>query len=152
MAVYVLHVVLAFAAVAFLVVPALFLELVAQTHDIPFIRKAYGLMTFHGRIGGPLAILLLPIGIWLAVLYGIPLGSGWLIASYVLYVVLMAAGIGYHSRREIRIGKLSAAVGPDGAPPPELFAVIDDPLARPMMVVSSTLWIVLIWLMVAKPF
>lgn len=152
MAVYVLHVVVAFAAVAFLVVPALFLELAAQTHDVPFIRKAYGLMSFHGRIGGPLALLLFPIGLWLAVLYGIPLASGWLVATYVLYAVLMALGIGYHSRREIRIGKLAAAVGPDGTPPQELSAILDDPLARPMMIVSSTLWIVLIWLMVARPF
>ena len=38
------------------------LELVARTHDVPFIRKTYGVGAFHGKIGGPLAILILPLG------------------------------------------------------------------------------------------
>lgn len=150
-AVYALHVLLAFAAVAFLVVPGAFLELVAQTRDVPFIRKAFGLMSFHAKIGGPLALLLLPVGIWLAIVYAIPLMSGWLVASYVLYAVVMAIGIGYHSRRERQIG-MSAAASPEGAPSPELTALIDDPLARPMTVASSILWIAIIWLMIARPF
>lgn len=150
-AVYVLHVLLAFAAVAFLVVPGSFLESVARTHDVPLIRKTFGLMSFHGKIGGPLAFLLLPIGIWLAVLYGIPLTSGWLIATYVLYVVVIAIGIGYHSRRERTIGML-AATSPDGAPSAELSAVLDDPLAVPMNITSAILWAALVWLMTARPF
>lgn len=150
-AVYVLHVLLAFAAVAFLIVPGSFLESVARTHDVPLIRKTFGLMSFHGKIGGPLAFLLLPIGIWLAVLYGIPLTSGWLIATYVLYVVVIAIGIGYHTRRERTIGML-AAQSPDGAPSAELSAVLDDPLALPMNITSAILWAALIWLMTARPF
>lgn len=150
-AVYVLHVLLAFAAVAFLVVPGLFLEYVARTRDVPFIRKAYALMSFHGRIGGPLAVLILPIGIWLAVAYGIALTSRWLIASYVVYAFILVIGIGYHMRREIRIGALSA-VSPDGAPSPELEKAIDDPRAGIMLTVSAILWVCAIWLMVARPF
>ena len=149
--IYLLHVLLAFAAVAFLIVPGLYLEHVARTHDVPFIRKAYALMAFHGRIGGPLALLLLPVGIWLAIAYGVPLTSKWLIASYVVYTLIMVTGIGYHSRREITIGKL-AAVSPDGAPSPELAKAIDDPKAGTMMATSLLLWVVIIWLMVAKPF
>lgn len=148
---YVLHVVVAFAAVAFLVVPALFLELAARTYDVAFIRKAYGLMSFHGRIGGPLALLILPVGIWLALAYGIPLTSGWLVVSYVVYGALIATGIGYHMRREMKIGSLAGA-SPDGAPSAGLLAAIKDPLATPMMIFSPILWIVLIWLMVVRPF
>lgn len=150
-AVYVLHVLLAFAAVAFLVVPGVFLESVARTRDVGLIRKTFGLMSFHGKIGGPLALLLLPIGIWLAISYGISLTSGWLIASYVLYAVVIAVGIGYHSRRERTIGVLSAK-SPDGAPSAELSAVLDDPLALPMNIASAVLWGLLIWLMAARPF
>jgi uncharacterized membrane protein len=149
-AVYTLHVMLAFAAVAFLVVPGLFLEYVARTHDVPFIRKAYALMSFHGRIGGPLAMLILPVGIWLAVAYGIPLTSRWLVASYVIYLFIMAIGLGYHMRREMRIGALSAASS--DAPSAELEKAIDDPRAGIMMAVSVLLWILAIWLMVARPF
>lgn len=150
-AVYVLHVLLAFAAIAFLVVPGAFLESVARTRDVPLIRKTFGLMSFHGKIGGPLAILLLPIGIWLAVLYGIPLTSGWLIASYVLYALVVGIGVGYHSRRERTIGLLSAK-SPEGAPTAELSTALDDPLALPMNVASAVLWTLLIWLMAARPF
>lgn len=150
-AIYVLHVLLAFAAVAFLIVPGSFLESVARTHDVPLIRKTFGIMSFHGKVGGPLAFLLLPIGIWLAVLYGIPLTSGWLIATYVLYAVVIAIGIGYHTRRERTIGML-AAKSPDDAPSAELSAVLDDPLALPMNIVSAILWALLIWLMTARPF
>ncbi|HKE37761.1 MAG TPA: DUF2269 family protein [Candidatus Baltobacteraceae bacterium] len=150
-AVYVLHVLLAFAAVAFLIVPGVFLEFVAHTHDVPFIRKAYGLMSFHGRIGGPLAFLLLPVGIWLAALYGIPLTAGWLIASYVVYAAIITLGVGYHTRRERTIGMLSAKSS-DDAPSPELSAALDDPLAQPMNVASALLWAVIIWLMTARPF
>lgn len=150
-AVLLLHVLLAFAAVALLIVPGLFLEYVAHTRDVPFIRKAFRLMSFHGRIGGPVALLILPVGIWAAIVYGIPLTSRWLVASYVIYALLMISGIGYHSRREITIGKLSA-VSPDGAPSPELEKAIGDPKAGIMMTVSLLMWICLIWLMVAKPF
>ncbi|MBV8153876.1 MAG: DUF2269 family protein [Candidatus Eremiobacteraeota bacterium] len=145
------HVVVAFAAVAFLVIPGVMLEIAAHTHDVPFIRKAYGIGSFHGKIGGPLAILILPLGVAAAWTAGIPLGSGWLIVSYVTYAVVIAIGIGYHMRRELRIAALSQT-SPDAAPSPELLAALDDPLNQPMLWISAILWIALIALMVAKPF
>jgi hypothetical protein len=146
-----IHVLLAFTAVAFLIVPGTFLEYVAHTRDVPFIRKSFQLMSFHGKIGGPVALLILPVGIWAAIAYGIPLNSGWLIASYVAYAAVMAVGFGYHMRREIGIGALAAA-SPDAAPSPELEKAIGDPLARPMTILSAILWIFLIWTMVTRPF
>lgn len=148
---YALHVLVAFAAVAFLVVPGAFLEMAAHTRDVPFIRKSYQLMSFHGKIGAPLAILILPAGIWAAFAYGIPLDAKWLIASYVAYALVIAIGLGYHMRRELSIGALAAA-SPDASPSPELAQAIDDPAARYVFLISGGLWIVLIWLMVARPF
>jgi uncharacterized membrane protein len=146
-----LHVLVAFAAIGFLVIPGLMLEIAARTHDVPFILKAYAAGSFHGRIGGPLAILILPLGIAAAWTAGIPLGSGWLIASYVIYAVVIALGIGYHMRRELRIARLSRT-SQDAAPSPELMAALEDRLNQPMLWISAILWTALIALMVIKPF
>lgn len=147
---YTLHVLAAFVAVAFLVVPGLILELVGRTHDVVLIRKTYALASFHGRVGGPFSILILLFGIWAAVANGIPLGTTWLVISYVLYAILAGTGFGYHMRRELRIAGLSQT-SPDSAPSPELAAAIDDPLATPMLWVSGILWIALIVVMILRP-
>lgn len=149
--VYFLHVVFAFAAIAFLVVPGLMMEMAAYTRDVPFIRRAYQIGKFHGQVGGPLALLAAIVGVIVAWRSGMPLTSGWLVAAYIAFALVMVLGIGYHARREIRIGAL-AQTSPDGAPSPELAAAIDDPMSRPASWASGLLWIFLIWLMVAKPF
>jgi hypothetical protein len=149
--IYFLHILFAFAAIAFLVVPGLMMEMAAHTRDVPFIRRVYQMGKFHGQIGGPLALLAAIVGLIVAWRLGISLTSGWLVAAYVAFVIVMALGVGYHLRREIRIGVL-AQTSPDGTPSAELAAAIDDPMSRPANWVSSLLWILLIWLMVAKPF
>lgn len=145
------HVVLAFAAIAFLIVPGAILEKIAHTKDVPFIRKAFALGIFHGQIGGPLAMAVALLGVVVAWRGGIPLSSGWLIAAYVTFAVVMGIGIGYHARRETRIAALARS-SPDAAPSAELAAEIDDPLARPLFWASALLWTFLIYDMVAKPF
>ncbi len=91
------------------------------------------------------------VGFIVAWRLGIPLNAGWLIAAYVVFVVVVSCGMGYHARREMRIAAL-AEVSPDDAPSPELAAAIDDPVAVPVFWASGILWILLIWLMVARPF
>ncbi len=149
--VYFLHVLLAFAAIALLVVPGLILEMAARTKDVPFIRRLFSLAAFHGRIGGIVSLFTAIVGFIVAWRLGIPLNAGWLIAAYVVFVVVMILGIGYHARREMQIAMLAAASS-DDAPSPELVAAIDDPLAVPVFWASGILWILLIWLMVARPF
>ena len=144
------HVLVAFAAAAFLVVPGAMLVAAANSRDVPFIRRAFAVGAFHGRIGGPLALLAGILGVALAIVVGIPLGSGWLIASYVVYVLLIVIGIGYHARWEMRVAQLAQA-SPDDAPSPELAAAIADPLGKPMMWLSAILWIAIVYLMVTKP-
>lgn len=151
MTVYFLHVLLAFVTIALLVVPGLMLEMVARTRDVAFIRRMYALGSFHGRLGGPLAILTAIVGFVVAWRYGIPLNSGWLLTAYVTFVIVVAIGVGYHTRRELLIVRLAQA-SPVDAPSPELTAAIDDRSATPMFWVSGLLWAFLIWLMVAKPF
>ena len=151
MTIYFLHVILAFTAIALLVVPGLMLEMVARTRDVAFIRRMYALGSFHGRIGGPFAVLTAIAGFIVAWRLEIPLNAGWLLAAYVVFILVMAIGIGYHSRRELQIAALAQA-SPVDTPSPELAAVIDDRMTTPMLWVSALLWIALIWLMVAKPF
>jgi uncharacterized membrane protein len=146
-----LHVLVAFAAVGFLVVPGAMLVTAAKSQDVAFIRRVFALGAFHGKIGGPLAILAGILGFAVAGVVGTPLGSGWLIASYVAYALMLIVGIGYHMRWEIRVAKLAEA-SPDGAPSSELVKVIQDPIAGPMLWLSAFLWVAIIYLMVAKPF
>jgi uncharacterized membrane protein len=145
-----LHVLVAFAAVAFLVVPGAMLVAAANSRDVPFIRRAFAVGAFHGRVGGPLLLLAGILGIALAIVAGIPLGSRWLVASYVVYALLLVIGTGYHARWEMRVARLAHA-SPDNAPSPELAAAIADPLGKPMLWVSAILWIAIVYLMVAKP-
>jgi uncharacterized membrane protein len=149
--IYFLHVLLAFTTIALLVVPGIMLEMVAHTRDVGLIRRMYALGSFHGRFGGPLALVTAIVGFIVAWQLGVPLTSGWLIATYVAFVVVIALGIGYHTRRELRIAALAKA-SPDNAPSPELAAAIDERIATPMNWVSGLLWAAIIWLMVARPF
>lgn len=146
-----LHVLVAFAAVGFLVVPGATLVAASRSKDVPFIRRVFALGAFHGKIGGPLAVLTGLLGFAVAAVTGMPLGAGWLIATYVAFGAMLVIGIGYHMRWEICVLKLALA-SPDDAPSPELTAAIDDPLSMPMLWVSALLWITIVYLMVAKPF
>jgi uncharacterized membrane protein len=146
-----LHVLVAFAAFGLLMVPGLMLFSAARSRDVAFIRRTFALGAFHGRIGGPLALLAGILGFAVAGMYRVPLGAGWLVASYIVYALLVMIGIGYHMRWELRVAALAKA-SPENAPSPELAAAIADPLGTPMMWISAILWIALIYLMVARPF
>jgi len=151
MVILAVHVLIAFAAIAFLVVPGWMLFAAARSRDVAFIRRTFALGAFHGRIGGPLALLAGLLGFGAAPAMGVPLNAGWLVASYVVYAAAMAVGIGYHMRWEIRVAKLAQA-SPDGTASGELAEAIADPLGMPMFWLSAVLWIALIYLMVARPF
>ncbi len=146
-----LHVIVAFAAGGFLVVPGAMLVAASRSRDVPFIRRVFALGAFHGRIGGPLAILAGILGFAVAGMTHTPLGSGWLIASYVAYALLVTVGFGYHARWEIRVFK-AAQASPDGEPSPELATLVADPLGAPMTWLSAVLWIAIVYLMVTRPF
>ena len=145
------HVLVAVAAISFLVVPGAMLVSAARTRDVAFIRRVFALGAFHGQVGGALLLLAGILGLIVAIVAGIPLGAGWLIASYVVYALLVILGIGYHARWEMRVAKLAQA-SPDAEPSPELAALIDDPLQTPMLWLSALLWVSIVYLMVAKPF
>ena len=151
MIVIALHVLVAFAAIAFLVVPGWMLVVAARSNDVAFIRRTFALGAFHGRMGGPLALLAGLLGFGAAAAAGVPLNAGWLVASYVVYAAAMIVGIAYHMRWEIRVFRLAQAA-PDGPASGELAETVADPLGMPMFCLSGVLWIALIYLMVAKPF
>ena len=109
MIVIALHVLVAFAAIAFLVVPGWMLVVAARSNDVAFIRRTFALGAFHGRMGGPLALLAGLLGFGAAAAAGVPLNAGWLVASYVVYAAAMIVGIAYHMRWEIRVFRLAQA-------------------------------------------
>ena len=148
MAVHAILGIFAFGALQF---PGLYFSQVAKSENVGAIRAAYGIAATRGKIFGPLAVVVALIGFWVAAQYGIPLTSGWLIASYVDFVLLMLLGFGYHARKEVQIYNLAMA-SPLDAPSPELKTAIHDPLETPIGIASMILWIALFYFMIANPF
>lgn len=145
------HAILGIFAFGALQFPGLFFAQVAKSENVGAIRSAYAVAATRGKIFGPLAMVVALVGFGVAAMRGIPLNSGWLIASYVDFVLLMGLGFGYHARTEVKIYNLAMASSLD-APSPELKSAIHDPLEMPMGIVSMVLWIALFYLMIAKPF
>jgi len=146
-----IHAILGIIAFGALQFPSLVFTRIAHSENVGAIRTAYSVAATRGKIFGPLAVVVALIGFWVASVNGIPLNSGWLIASYAVFVVLMLIGFGFHARKEVTIYNLAMA-SPLDAPSPELKAAIHDPLETPMGIASSLLWIALFYLMIAKPF
>jgi hypothetical protein len=137
-------------AVAFLIVPGVILDMIAHTRDVGLIRKTYAIAIFHGRVGGPIALLTIILGLVIVWMKGISFTAPWLVVSYVLVVAMLALGFGYHAPREIKIAGLARS-SPDTAPSPELAAAIDDPKAMMMTWISAALWTAIILVMILRP-
>jgi predicted integral membrane protein DUF2269 len=151
LAVLIIHVLLAFAAVAFLLVPGYLLAAVAKTDDVKSIRRIFSVGVFHGRVGGIIAVFTAIFGLAAAPFYGIPYSARWMIASYVLFAALVAIGIGYHARWEMRVLAL-ANQSPADAPSAQLHAAAHDRRGPVMAWISSLLFVAIIYLMIARPF
>jgi uncharacterized membrane protein len=115
------------------------------------IRSCFSLAVTRGKIFGPLTMVAALFGIWVAFQMGIPLNTGWLIASYIVFVLLFIIGVGFHARWEVKVLALAQA-SPLDAPTPELMTAIHDPLEAALHWVSVALWIALFYFMIAKPF
>jgi hypothetical protein len=145
------HVFLAFTAVAFLLVPGYLLAAVARTDDVKSIRRIFSVGMFHGRVGGIIGVLTAIFGLAAAPFYGIPYNAGWMIASYVLFAAILAIGIGYHARWEMRVLAL-ANQSPADAPSAELRAAIHDRLNPVMGGITTLLFAAILFLMLTRPF
>ena len=146
-----IHAILGIFAFGALQFPGMYFAQIAASGNVGAIRQAFPIAQTRGKIFGPLTIVVALLGIWVAVQHGIPLTTGWLVASYVTYAIMLIVGLGFHSRWEAKINALAQA-SPLDAPSPELQAAINDPLEKTLKWVSAVGWIVLFYFMIAKPF
>ena len=144
-----LHIALMFTAVASAVIPEVVLHMVANTRDA---RSIITMAHIAERIGKVLPILFIGGAIFglLAAWTGqMDFTAPWLIATYVLFVTAIVAGILFS---DPWVGRLkNAAVASGDAPTAELIAVIDEPRARIASAWLMLTIVVIIALMVFKP-
>lgn len=148
MAVHAILGIFAFGALQF---PGMYFSQIAASQNVGAIRQAFPIATTRGKIFGPMTIVVALLGFWVASVRSIPLNSGWLIASYVTYVIMLVIGLGFHSRWEAKVNALAQA-SPLDAPSPELIAAINDPVEKALKWVSVAGWIALFYFMIVKPF
>jgi len=97
------------------------------------------------------ALLLAAFGLWLVHLGSWGYGSGWVVASMVLYVVALALG-GLGGQRPKQARKLASRLAERDAPvSDELRALLDDPVSRAENHASLLVVLVMLVLMVFKP-
>jgi uncharacterized membrane protein len=125
---------------------------IAASQDLRLIHKAFAMAAPLPKIGGALWFAAAGLGLATAVVAGLPLGAGWLIASYAAFAVLAAVGLGVHAPWQAKVVRLSAAdVAAGETVRPELAAALASPLEKLATVLTLLGIIALIWLMVAKP-
>lgn len=97
------------------------------------------------------ALLLAAFGLWLVHPGSWGYGSGWVVASMVLYVVALALG-GLGGQRPKQARKLASRLAERDAPvSDELRALLDDPVSRAENYASLLVVLVILVLMVFKP-
>lgn len=146
-----LHVFVGLIAFGALPFSGLFFNMMAKNANVSTIRSVYTVAAFRGKAFGPLGVITGLLGFWVASVMGIPLSSGWLIATYVAWGLLIVIGFGYHARMDSKILALAQASSGE-QPSPELHAAIHNPLETVMGMVSMFLWLFIFYLMFAKPF
>lgn len=97
------------------------------------------------------AMLLFACGLWLAGLEKIGLGTGWVAAAVVLFVVaLVLGGLGGQRPKQARLLATELAERGEGVSP-ELRALLDDRASRLANQASAVLVVAVLALMVFKP-
>ncbi|HEX6228454.1 MAG TPA: DUF2269 family protein, partial [Solirubrobacterales bacterium] len=141
--------VLAFAAG--IVVAAAAFESARQQERAQEIALLLGLSRVGAALVGLGALLLFVCGLWLVELAEVGFGTGWIIASIVLFLAAMGLG-GLGGQQPKRARQLAERLAREGrVASDQLRALLDDPLSRWANVASSALVLVVLALMVFKP-
>ena len=144
-----LHIAFMFSAVASAVIPEVVLHVVANTRDT---RAIVTMAHIAERIGKFLPVLFIGgavFGLLSAWTGQMDFTAPWLLATYVLFVMAMVAGILFS---DPWVGRLkTAAVASGDAPTAELQAVIDEQKAKMASGYLMLTIVVIIGLMVFKP-
>jgi len=145
------HAFVAIIAFGLLPFPSILAKPMIANGDVQTIRSVFSILVARGRLAGPLAILAALFGFWLAREMGYSYTAGWLIVSYIAFVIVLAVGIGVHARWEQRV-LAAAQSSTTGGITPELTAIINDKVNIVFYVVSLTCWFVLFYCMIVRPF
>ena len=146
-----LHIVTMFFAVALAVSGELVVRRVAASCDPRAIAVTTGQVKPLGNLAGGLFVVGLVFGVLAAIAGQIDLLRPWLISAYVAFAAAMAVGLTITDPWLNRL-QAAAAASPQGAPSAELLAVIEDPRARVGTALLMGLVVVLVFIMVVKPF
>ena len=138
------HVGSMFLATAFAIGPAVLLYLIARTGSVDAIRRAFSHTTLVFRIGGAFYGLGLVFGFVTALNGSIPITTPWLVAAYVLILVLIAFNFAF----ERWTHRVTAAVRESTVVEPGVVHARAPSYALAGMVTTTLL---IVFVMVVKP-
>lgn len=144
------HITFMMLALGMTVFPGILLQQIAAGGDVATIRNAFRIGMYHGRVGGMFVGIAVIFGFWGAALAHFPLSSGWLIAAYLVVVVLVAFGVAVHYRHEARIFEAASSGRADAGD--ECIGLAKSPTQQVLNSISGLIWLFAIYDMVAKPF
>ena len=145
-----LHIAFIFGAITLVYDTEFILHRIARSGDMGAIRTAFHITKPVGTVAPVIFLIGIAFGLTAGVVNGYNLLAPWLLATYVLVAVIMAAGLTITVPWMNRVGTLSAAA-PDGAPTAELEAALDDPRVSRLMWASIVVDVDVVALMVFKP-
>jgi hypothetical protein len=145
-----LHIAFIFSAIALVYGTEFILHRIGRSGDTRAIRTAFQITKPVGTLGPVMFSIGIVFGITAGLVNGYNLLAPWLLATYVLVAVIMAAGLTITVPWMNRVGALSAAA-PDGAPTAELEAALHDQRVSGLMWASIVVDVVIVALMVFKP-
>ena len=149
-----LHVTSAFALISAVVLASVLL-VVARNRDVPSeVARLYGLTRLGDVLGGVGSIGALVFGIWLAIdVKGYELWDGWIIAAFVLWLVMGAfagrAGKVINGTRNR--ARALASEGASDAPNAELRSLVRDPRGLWLQAATALAVLLLLVDMIFKP-
>lgn len=145
-----LHILSMFAAVTLLVGGSLFYERIVHSRDVAAIRRFAKVLKPLENLGIGLVILGIVFGLVTVAVANFDYTQGWLVIAYVLVGLLFVLG----PIESASLAKVATAAeaSPLDAPSPELVAAIQNRGRIVLQVVSTLLYVVIIFDMVVKPF
>lgn len=115
------------------------------------VATLFGLIRFAVPMIGIGLLLTLAIGIWLVHEVGYGYGDGWIVASFVLWVVASALG-NIDGRYQRQTGELAQQLAAEGdAPSAELRARLRNPVALALSYGSGLMAFAVLGIMIWKP-
>jgi hypothetical protein len=146
-----LHIATVMAAVAFTVGPVFLLRRIADSGDVPAIRRAFALTTPVIRVIPAVFGVGALLGIVAIFTNGFNPFEPWLVIAYVMFVLASVVGARLTDPWFKRVTRL-AAESPDVAPSLELLAALRDPTMRAVDWFDRIIILAFIFDMVVKPF